>query len=346
MNIFNSFILVTGSAGFIGSSLSLQLLKLGCNVIGIDDLNNYYDVSLKKNRINNIDYFAKKNHANWKFFKASLEDFDKLSSIFEEYKPKIVVNLAAQAGVRYSLVSPSSYVKSNLVGFANVLEACRNYQVSNFIYASSSSVYGGNRKIPFSVKDSTCHPISLYAATKKSNEIMAHSYSHLFDIPSTGIRLFTVYGPWGRPDMAPMIFADAIYSKKVINVFNEGEMQRDFTYIDDVVNAIISLCKRPAEINETLEYDYLEPSSSFAPYRIFNIANGSRVDLMYFIKLLEKSIGKKAKLNFEKMQPGDLKSTWADTSELSKWINFKPKVKIEEGVTLFSEWFLNYKEGK
>tara|TARA_B100000212_G_scaffold317287_1_gene272834 strand:+ start:33856 stop:34899 length:1044 start_codon:yes stop_codon:yes gene_type:complete len=335
-------ILITGAAGFIGAALAKKLLSKGKNVVGIDNLNNYYDTSLKDSRLRDIESFSIKCRGEWKFIKMGLEDQQGLSKLFLNYQPKIVINLAAQAGVRYSLENPNSYIQSNLLGFANILENCRNYDVENFIFASSSSVYGGNTNLPFSESQSVDHPISLYAATKKSNELMAHSYSHLYDIPCTGLRFFTVYGPWGRPDMAPMIFVKSILDKKPINVFNYGNMQRDFTYIDDIVEGIARCCEKPAIKNKNFNTFEPDKSTSFAPFRIFNIGNNNPLNLLKFIEVIEENLGIKAIKNFKPIQPGDVEATAASTELLEEWVGFKPFTSIEIGVKNFIKWYLNY----
>ena len=330
-------VLVTGSAGFIGAALSNYLLNRGYKVIGIDNLNSYYDVQLKKARLRSLE-----NNDNWKFFNLSIENKDKLSDVFSNYKPEVLVNLAAQAGVRYSLKEPSEYIQSNLVGFGNLLEICKIYDVQNFIFASSSSVYGGNIELPFKENHSVEHPLSLYAASKRSNEIMAHSYSYLYKIPSTGLRFFTVYGPWGRPDMAPMIFASAIINEQPIKIFNNGDMLRDFTYIDDIVESIFRCCEKPAIQEDELNNSKPLSENAFAPYKIFNIGNGVPINLKNFVEILENEIGKKAIKSFYPMQPGDVKSTIADTSKLNEWINFKPKTDLNDGIKSFVEWYKEY----
>ena len=332
--------LITGAAGFIGAALAKKLLSEGEKVIGIDNINDYYDPSLKKARLKQLDIYS--NDKYWSFYKISIENTSQVFDLFQKEKPQIVIHLAAQAGVRYSLENPSAYIQSNLVGFGNILEACRKFQVKNLIYASSSSVYGGNRKLPFNEKDPVNHPISLYAASKKANELMAHSYSHLYGIPSTGLRFFTVYGPWGRPDMAPMIFAKAILEEKPIKVFNQGEMNRDFTYIDDIVEGIFRCCYQPATVNCDFNSILPDPSTALAPYRLFNIGNAKPINLMRFIELLEKLLGKKAKKDFQPIQPGDVISTAADTSALDKWIGFKPSTSLEEGVEKFANWYCDF----
>ena len=335
-------ILVTGAAGFIGAALVKRLLKEGQNVIGLDNLNSYYDPSLKRSRLEDIHSISETSYGKWSFYETSLEDQSTLKNIFIEHSPKIVINLAAQAGVRYSLENPSSYIQSNLVGFLNLLENCRLCSVENLIFASSSSVYGGNKKFPFCESQSVDHPLSLYAATKKANELMAHSYSHLYGIPCTGLRFFTVYGPWGRPDMAPMIFAKAILNQDVINVFNYGKMKRDFTYIDDIIEGVYRCCYKPAFIDKN--FDVLNPKnfSSFAPYRIFNIGNSQPIELLKFIEILEEFLGKKATKNFLPMQPGDVEATSAKTDLLEKWIKFKPSMAIEVGIEKFARWYKKY----
>ena len=337
-------ILVTGAAGFIGAALVIRLLEKGEHVIGLDDLNSYYDPLLKESRLNKIQLTLNKSSGRWTFYKASLEDESVLKDIFNTHTPSIVINLAAQAGVRYSIENPSSYIQSNLVGFSVLLEQCRHHSVDNLIFASSSSVYGGNKNLPFSESQSVDHPVSLYASTKKANELMAHSYSHLYGIPSTGLRFFTVYGPWGRPDMAPMIFAKSILERKPINVFNYGRMKRDFTYIDDIVEGVYRCCYKPAHNNK--DFDYINPnqSTSFAPFRVFNIGNSQPIELLRFIELLEEEIGVKAIKNFQEIQPGDVEATAANTDLLYRWIDFKPSTSIEVGVHNFAKWFLDYYE--
>ncbi len=333
-------IIVTGAAGFIGASLIWKLLSNGDEVIGLDNMNEYYDVSLKINRISQIE--KRFSNSKWKFFKKSIENYNSIEEIFKEYKPNIIVHLAAQAGVRYSLEAPDSYIQSNLLGFGNILELARNYDISNFIYASSSSVYGGNKKVPFKEIDSVNHPVSLYAATKRSNELMAHSYSHLFKIPSTGLRFFTVYGPWGRPDMAPMIFTKAIINSEPIKIFNFGKMKRDFTFIDDICESIYRCTFKQATSDSDFDEFNPDPSTSKAPHKIFNIGNSNNVDLLYFIELLEKALNKKAIRNYLPIQPGDVENTYANTDKLEEWIEFAPVTSIEEGVEKFIKWYLDY----
>ncbi len=330
-------ILVTGAAGFIGFHLSKQLLSQGYHVIGVDNLNEYYDVLLKKDRLKILE-----ENPHFEFHQIDLSIREKLNQIFENKTINIVINLAAQAGVRYSLDNPHSYVQSNLVGFVNILEACRHYHIEHLIYASSSSVYGANTTIPYSTKDSVDHPISLYAASKKSNELMAHAYSHLFNIPTTGLRFFTVYGPWGRPDMAYYTFTRNIMEENKIKVFNNGDMLRDFTYIDDIVEGIIRLLDHPPKYNNKWDRVNPNPSSSYAPYKIYNIGNNNPIKLLDFINILEKVIGKKAKIEFLPMQLGDVKETYADISDLQKDVGFYPTTPIEMGLTNFVDWYNKY----
>ena len=334
-------ILVTGAAGFIGSALCNKLVKSGENVIGVDNLNDYYSVSLKNKRLELINKIKVSSNI-WTFKKISLESMKHLEQIFEKYNPKIVINLAAQAGVRYSLVNPDAYIQSNLVGFSNVLECCRKFNVENFIFASSSSVYGSNRKLPFKESDLTAHPVSLYAATKRSNELLAHSYSNLYGINTIGLRFFTVYGPWGRPDMAPMIFAKSIMDREYINIYNNGEMSRDFTYIDDVVEMISMCIKKQVSSNNKFNFLNPDPSESFAPYKIFNIGNGSPIKLMNFIQYLESFIGIKAKKRFMDMQPGDVLSTHSDTTKIQDWIGGYKMTSFAVGIKNFVNWYKNY----
>jgi len=329
-------VLVTGAAGFIGFHVSMTLLARGDEVIGLDNLNDYYDVRLKQARLEEIR--KHQNAKNFHFVKLDISNTQALSELFDKQKPQGVVHLAAQAGVRYSLQNPHAYVQSNLVGFTNVLEACRHNNVQHLVYASSSSVYGGNTKLPFSEHDNVDHPVSLYAATKKANELMAHTYSHLFQLPTTGLRFFTVYGPWGRPDMSPFLFASAILSGKTIPVFNHGDMMRDFTYIDDIVEGIIRVLDKPATA-ENLEADSI---AAKAPYRIFNIGNSQPEKLMDFIAELEAALGKVATKELLPMQPGDVKATFADTEALESWIGFKPSANLKICVRHFTDWYTEY----
>ena len=325
-------VLVTGAAGFIGFHVSQALLARGDTVIGIDNLNDYYDVSLKVSRIKALEAHA--NAHNFQFIKLDIADNAAVAMHFGEYKPQRVVHLAAQAGVRYSLKNPHAYVQSNLVGFTNVLEACRHNAVEHLLYASSSSVYGGNIKLPFSEQDNVDCPISLYAATKKANELMAYTYSHLYNLPTTGLRFFTVYGPWGRPDMAPFLFADAILNGKPIQVFNHGDMLRDFTYIDDIVQGVVRVLDKTA--TPAIE------ANNHTPYRLFNIGNNSPEKLLDFISLLEKALAKTALKEFLPMQAGDVKTTFADTSALESWVGFKPNTSLKTGIQRFATWYLDY----
>jgi len=333
----NEKILITGAAGFIGFHLSKLLLDNDYEVIGIDNLNDYYDPNLKKDR---LEILGKNN--NFIFHKIDLKDKTEVDKTFETYRPNYVINLAAQAGVRYSLKNPYAYVDSNLIGFMNILEACRNYPVKHLIYASSSSVYGGNKVAPFSTSHNVDHPVSLYAATKKSNELMAHTYSHLYKIPTTGLRFFTVYGPWGRPDMAYFSFTKNIIEGKPIKVFNYGNMERDFTYIDDIVEGVYKLLDVIPKPNPDWDETKDDISTSFAPYKIYNIGNNQPVQLMKFINILEEKIGKKAEKIHMDMQPGDVLRTYADVSDLEKDIGFKPSTSIEEGLEKFVAWHKDY----
>ena len=337
-------ILVTGAAGFIGFHLINKLLEQGYQVIGFDNLNSYYDQELKHARLRKIETLISKNNSNnyWNFIKGSLEDQESLENIFIRNSPDVVINLAAQAGVRYSLENPKSYISSNIIGFFNILECCRHFPVKNLIYASSSSVYGGNKVIPFSEKTIVDHPVSLYAATKKSNELIAHTYSHLYNIPATGLRLFTVYGPWGRPDMAPMIFTSAIINDMPIKIYNNGMMARDFTYVDDIITCITKLINKPAQPNQFFNFDNPDPSESWCPHQIFNLGNSKIVKLMDFIEILENTIGKKAIKEFLPMQPGDIKETFADTKRIYKYIGYRPSTELKVGIKEFINWYKEY----
>ncbi len=330
-------ILVTGAAGFIGFHLSKRLLEEGCQVVGLDIVNDYYDPAIKEARLEIL-----KPHQEFKFVKIDLADKDSMDSLFKEEKFDAVVNLAAQAGVRYSLVNPQSYVDSNLVGFVNILEGCRHNDVKHLVFASSSSVYGSNTKMPFSVHDNVDHPVSLYAASKKSNELMAHAYAHLFSIPCTGLRFFTVYGPWGRPDMALFLFTKAILEDRPIDVFNYGKMQRDFTYIDDIVEGVVRVIERPAQPNPDWNGDNPDPGSSYAPYKIYNIGNNQPVELMHFIEVIEDTLGKKAKKNLLPLQPGDVPATYANIDDLVRDTGFKPATPLEVGIPKFIKWYRDY----
>ena len=330
-------ILVTGTAGFIGAALAQHLLERGDTVYGLDNHNDYYDPSLKEARLAR---FAE--HPAYTHLRADLADADAVRRAFAEFEPERVVNLAAQAGVRYSITHPQAYAQSNLVGFVNVLEACRHHQVGHLVYASSSSVYGANRRMPFSTGDAVDHPVSLYAATKKANELMAHTYSHLYDLPTTGLRFFTVYGPWGRPDMSPMIFASRIVRGEAIDVFNHGNHSRDFTYIDDIVEGVIHTLDRPAQPNPDYDPMQPDPATSQAPYRVYNIGNDQPVKLMRFIELLEQNLGRQAEKNLLPMQPGDVPDTWADVSALRRDVGYAPSTSIEEGVAHFVAWYRDF----
>ena len=333
-------VLVTGAAGFIGAALSMRLLQCGDRVVGLDNLNDYYDLSLKQARLRQIEAMAPVGA--WRFERIALEDSDALMVLFAEEKPAVVVNLAAQAGVRYSLENPAAYIQSNLVGFGHLLENCRHNGTKNLVYASSSSVYGGNRNLPFKERQPVNHPVSLYAASKKANELMAHTYSHLYGLPATGLRFFTVYGPWGRPDMAPMLFARAILASEPIKVFNHGKMQRDFTYIDDIVEGVLRCCDKPATANPDFDPLQPDPATAAAPHRIFNIGNSRPTELLRFIEVMEQALGRQAVKDFQPMQPGDVIATAADTSALEKWINFKPSTGVEDGIQRFAEWYCDY----
>ncbi len=333
----NGPILITGAAGFIGSFLVKKFLGSGFQVIGIDNINSYYDKNLKLKRLKNIKEYSIKNNFSWLFYKSNIEDKNHMRKIFLDSKPQIVVNLAAQAGVRYSIVNPSSYVKSNLLGFSNILDLCQTHDVRHLVYASSSSVYGASKEYPFSEGHKVDTPLSFYAATKISNEMMAHAYSNIYNLPITGLRFFTVYGPWGRPDMAPMIFADKILQKKPIKVFNHGNMSRDFTFISDIIEGTYLCCLKVPSPDD--DYKFGKPS---IPHRIFNIGNGNPVKLLDFVELLEEALSIKATKVFENMQPGDVESTYASTQSLEDWISYRPLVTIKEGVNKFANWYLDY----
>jgi UDP-glucuronate 4-epimerase len=330
-------LLVTGSAGFIGASLVSKLVMSDIQVIGVDNHNDYYDKSLKEDRCK-LNILNK----NYKHFKLDIKNLNKLREIFENETPSHVIHLAAQAGVRYSIKNPLSYVENNILGFYNILEMCRHNKIKHLVYASSSSVYGANTSIPFSVSQNVDHPLSFYAATKKANELMAHSYSHLFGLPTTGLRFFTVYGPWDRPDMALQKFAHAIMNNQSIDIYNNGNHSRDFTYIDDIVEGIFKIIQKPAKSNKKWSGDSPDPSSSRAPWRIYNIGNNKPVNLMKYIELLEEYLEKKAKKKFLPIQPGDVPDTYADISNLIEDYNYKPKTTVENGVLKFSEWFKKY----
>ena len=330
-------VLVTGAAGFIGMHVCQLLLARGDEVVGVDNLNDYYDVALKEARLARLT-------PNPRFSLARLDIADRegIAALFAKERPQRVINLAAQAGVRYSLQNPHAYVDSNVVGFVNILEGCRHNGVEHFVYASSSSIYGGNERMPFSEHDNVDHPVSLYAATKKANELMAHTYSHLFNLPTTGLRFFTVYGPWGRPDMALFLFAKAILEDRPIDVFNHGKMRRDFTYIDDIAEGVIRVLDRPPQADPAFDKQMPDPATSWAPYRVFNIGNHQPVELMAYIEALEQALGKVAKKNFLPLQDGDVPATYADTTELKRITGFSPAMSVTEGVRRFVEWYRAY----
>ena len=330
-------ILVTGTAGFIGNNLAIKLLERGDEVIGIDNLNDYYDVSLKEARLARI-----ATHPKFTELRISLEDHTAIGKAFSKYKPQRVVNLAAQAGVRYSIEHPETYVDSNLVGFLHILEGCRHHGIEHLVYASSSSVYGANTKMPFSVHHNVDHPMSLYAATKKANELMAHTYSSLYRLPTTGLRFFTVYGPWGRPDMALFKFTQNILADKPIDVFNNGNHKRDFTYIDDIVEGVIRTLDQVPASNAQWNGDAPDSATSYAPYRLYNIGNNQPVELMRFIEILEKCLGKQAIKNFLPLQQGDVPATYADIDDLMRDVDFKPDTPIEKGISNFVRWYREY----
>lgn len=330
-------VLVTGAAGFIGFHLCRRLLRRGDRVVGLDNLNAYYDVQLKNARLNQL-----KTEENFSFHHIDLADRHKVEELFGNVQFDVVVNLAAQAGVRYSLTNPHAYIDANLVGFMNILEGCRHHQVGHLVYASSSSVYGANTRMPFSVHDNVDHPVSLYAASKKANELMAHTYAHLYGLPCTGLRFFTVYGPWGRPDMALFLFTRAILAGEPIQVFNHGKMQRDFTYIDDIIEGVVRVADAPATPNLDWNGDRPDPGTSAAPYRLYNIGNNNPVELMYLIETLEKALGKQAEKNFLPLQPGDVPATWANVDALSQDVGFRPETPIEFGIQQFVKWYCEY----
>jgi UDP-glucuronate 4-epimerase len=333
-------ILITGTAGFIGFHLAHRLLNEGWQVIGIDNVNDYYSVTLKEDRLQILCDFSK-----YSFYRCDISDRNALNGVFHEERideTVPIVHLAAQASVRYGLINPDSYIQSNLIGFFNILEAARHAKCKNFLYASSSSVYGGNTKLPFSVHDNVDHPISLYAATKKSNELLAHVFAYNYALPVTGLRFFTVYGPWGRPDMALFLFTKAILSGKKVSIYNNGDMHRDFTYVDDIVDGIVRLLDKPAKPNPLWKSDQPDSATSWLPYRVYNIGNHRSVHLMEFLKVIENCLGKKADVEFLPMQPGDVKSTYADIEDLTRDTGFFPKTSIQEGIPKFIEWYLEY----
>ena len=330
-------VLITGSAGFIGSALSLRLLERGDEVIGVDCLDPYYDVTLKAARLART-----RDHASYTDVRARIEDRSAMAETFARYQPQRVINLAAQAGVRYSIENPDAYVDSNLVGFGNILQGCRNHGIEHLVYASSSSVYGSNTNMPFSVHDNVDHPVSLYAATKKANELMAHTYSHLYNIPTTGLRFFTVYGPWGRPDMALFKFTKNILAGESIPVFNYGKHRRDFTYIDDIVEGVIRVLDQPAQPNPAWNGDEPDSATSRAPYRLYNVGNNNPVELMHYIETLEKCLGMQAEKELLPLQPGDVPDTYANVDDLVNDLDYKPATSVEEGVANFVAWYRNY----
>tara|TARA_B100000963_G_scaffold35311_1_gene26498 strand:- start:34127 stop:35128 length:1002 start_codon:yes stop_codon:yes gene_type:complete len=330
-------ILVTGSAGFIGSHLAQKLLERGDTIIGIDNHNDYYDIKLKEDRLNQ--FIDNKNYIH---YRCDIADKNEIEKIFKEHKPLKVINLAAQAGVRYSIENPHSYIDSNIVGFTNILEACRHNKVSHLVYASSSSVYGANTKMPFSIHDNVDHPLSLYAASKKANELFAHTYSNLYQLPTTGLRFFTVYGPWGRPDMALFKFTKAILNNETIQVFNYGNHKRDFTYVDDIVEGVIRVLDKPAEPNAEWTGEAPDSGSSFAPWRVYNIGNNNPIELNDYISAIEDATGVIAKKEFLPLQPGDVPETYADISDLEEFFEYKPTTKVEDGIKNFVEWYKSY----
>ena len=330
-------VLVTGAAGFIGFHLSKRLLENGCSVTGIDNLNSYYDINLKKARLEMLAPFAK-----FSFFEIDISDKETIEKIFQSTHFEVVVNLAAQAGVRYSLTNPNAYIDVNISGFLNVLECCRHSNVGHLVFASSSSVYGANTKMPFSVHHNVDHPVSLYAASKKANELMSHTYSYLFELPCTGLRFFTVYGPWGRPDMALFLFTRAILEGRPIQVFNHGKMQRDFTYIDDIIEGIVRVMGNPPEPNPSWSGESPDPGTSSAKYKIYNIGNNNPVELMEFIEIIEKALDKKAKKEFLDLQPGDVVATYADINDIKNDFGFSPRTSVETGIKRFVAWFKEY----
>ncbi len=330
-------ILITGAAGFIGHALGKRLLAEGRSVIGLDNMNDYYDVQLKRDRLAELTASPK-----FTFVQEDMANRAACAALFQKYPLDAVVNLAAQAGVRYSLENPAAYVDTNLVGFANILEGCRHHGIKHLVYASSSSVYGANTKMPFSEHDNVDHPVSLYAASKKANELMAHTYSHLFGLPTTGLRFFTVYGPWGRPDMALVLFTKAILEDRPINVFNNGNMERDFTYIDDIVQGVVRVLDTVPQPDPNWKGNAPDPATSYCPWRVYNIGNNSKEKLMRYIEVLEQCLGRTAKKNFMPMQAGDVPATYADVSELVRDVGFRPDTPIEEGVRRFVDWYLRY----
>lgn len=330
-------ILITGAAGFIGAHLAKELIKNGAEVVGLDNINDYYDPQLKKDRMAALAECDKFSHVN-----LDLEDRPGMEKLFQDHSFDVVVNLAAQAGVRYSLINPHAYIDTNIVGFVNILEGCRHSGVKHLVYASSSSVYGANTRMPFSVHDNVDHPVSLYAASKKSNELMAHTYSHLFGLPTTGLRFFTVYGPWGRPDMALFLFTKAILEGKPIDVFNNGNMERDFTYIDDIVGGVVRVIDKIPEGDFNWQGDNPDPATSYCPYRVYNIGNNNKEQLLRYIQVLEDCLGRKADKNFMPLQPGDVPATYANVDDLVTDFNYKPDTSIDDGIERFVRWYKEY----
>lgn len=334
--------LVTGAAGFIGFHLSIRLLEGGTPVVGFDNVNPYYDPSLKRARIAQLEAVAARTGTSFQLIEADMEDQKAVEAAFSEHTPQKVVNLAAQAGVRYSIENPAAYIQANLVGFGHILEGCRHHEVEHLVYASSSSVYGGNTRMPFSEQHSVDHPVSLYAASKKANELMAHTYSHLYGVPTTGLRFFTVYGPWGRPDMALFLFTKAMLEGKPIQVFNNGQMVRDFTYIDDIIESLMRLLEKPATADPAFDPQAPNPSTSWAPHRVFNIGNSNPTPLMDYIYAVEQALGVTAEKQLMPMQPGDVPETAADTSALEAWVGFKPNTSVQDGVARFAAWYRQF----
>ncbi len=332
-------ILVTGVAGFIGAAVAERLLARGERLIGLDNLNSYYNPALKRARLERLQVLAQTLQGEFSFQQLDLADGEAMATLFASERPARVIHLAAQAGVRHSIENPAVYIQSNLVGFGHILEGCRQQAVEHLVYASSSSVYGGNRQMPFSEQHAVNHPVSLYAATKKANELMAHTYSHLYGLPATGLRFFTVYGPWGRPDMAPMLFARAILAGEPIQVFNQGRMQRDFTYIDDIVEGVVRCLDKPATADPQFDPLQPDPATAAVPHRLFNIGNSQPIELLRFIEVLEQALGREAIRDLQPMQPGDVPATAADTSALEAWVGFRPTTAIEVGVERFSAWY-------
>ena len=335
-------VLITGVAGFIGAAVAERLLARGESLVGIDNLNPYYDPTLKQTRLQRLESMVASCRGRWRFHQLDIADGLAIADLFAAVRPRRVIHLAAQAGVRYSLENPGAYLQSNLVGMGHVLEGCRHQEVEHLVYSSSSSVYGGNRNLPFSERQPVNHPVSLYAATKKAGELMAHTTSHLYGLPATGLRFFTVYGPWGRPDMAPMLFARAILAGEPIRVFNHGRMRRDFTYIDDIVEGVIRCLDKPASADPAFDTAAPDPSTSWAPHRLFNIGNAQPEELLHFIALLERALGREAIRQLEPMQPGDVEATAADTTALEAWVGFRPSTPLAEGVERFAAWYREF----